>query len=136
MNGTEKRLYEIVAPLVMNPAIIRLNNNYPFKTSSRYKWYIALEQDEPIGFMPVKDGDGRRSIDNYYIQGDRNDVIDSLLARVTGETARGDVLTAVVHKRHVGAFVRNGFGSFIEWTKYDKMEYNTDRTHGEAAGCL
>ena len=30
LQGTDKLLYELVAPLVMNPAILRQNNNYPF----------------------------------------------------------------------------------------------------------
>ena len=136
LNGTEKKLYEIVAPLVMNPAIIRQNNNYPFKTSNRYTWYIAFEEKELVGFMPVKKSDGRCCIDNYYIQGDRDDVIDGMLAYISGEVSCGNILTAIVHKRHVKAFARNGFGSFIEWTKYDKMEYNTNKTHGKTAGCL
>jgi hypothetical protein len=37
LQGTDKLLYELVAPLVMNPAILRQNNNYPFKTS-RFVW--------------------------------------------------------------------------------------------------
>ena len=43
LKGTDKRMYELVAPLIMNPAIIRQNNNYPFKTTDHYLWYIAKE---------------------------------------------------------------------------------------------
>ena len=38
LQGTDKLLYELVAPLVMNPAILRQNNNYPFKTSRSHVW--------------------------------------------------------------------------------------------------
>ena len=31
LKGTEKRMYELIAPLIMNADIIRINNNYPFK---------------------------------------------------------------------------------------------------------
>ena len=41
LNGVDARLYPLVGPLVMNPAILRQNNNYPFKTSNRYLWYIG-----------------------------------------------------------------------------------------------
>ena len=33
-DGIDKGLYELVAPVVMNPAVLRQNNNYPFKTTS------------------------------------------------------------------------------------------------------
>jgi uncharacterized membrane protein len=44
LQGTDKLLYELVAPLVMNPAILRQNNNYPFKTSRSHVWYIAFHE--------------------------------------------------------------------------------------------
>ena len=42
--GTDARLYALVAPLVMSVPIIRQNNNYPFKTSRKHLWFIALER--------------------------------------------------------------------------------------------
>ena len=56
LQGTDKLLYELVAPLVMNPAILRQNNNYPFKTSRSHVWYIAFHETAVVGFMPVKKG--------------------------------------------------------------------------------
>ena len=41
--GSEERLCHLVAPLVTNPGVIRQNNNYPFKTSARYIWFVAIE---------------------------------------------------------------------------------------------
>ena len=43
LNGTEKRLYQLVAPLVMNPKVLKQNNNYPFRTSENFKWFVAVE---------------------------------------------------------------------------------------------
>ena len=40
VNGTEKRLYELVAPLVMNPKVLNYNNDYPFKTGEKFIWFI------------------------------------------------------------------------------------------------
>ena len=54
LHGTEDRLYELVARLVMNPDIIRQNNNYPFKTTPQHIWYICMCDGEVVGFMPVK----------------------------------------------------------------------------------
>ena len=110
INGTDRKLYELVAPLVMNPAILRQNNNYPFKTSRRHRWFIALDNDSNVaGFLPVRNTTGRPYIDNYYVRGDREDE---------------RTLTALVHKRHVIAFEKNGFSTFLEWKNYHKMDYN------------
>ena len=35
VQGTEKRLYQLIAPLVMNPDVLSANNNYPFKTTEQ-----------------------------------------------------------------------------------------------------
>jgi len=130
LDGTDKKLYEIVAPLVMNPAVLRQNNDYPFKTSHCHKWFIALDDYGNIaGFMPVKETANRPCIDNYYIQGDCNEVIDLLLTRIKKDPAYGGTLTAVVHKRHIAAFVRNGFSTFLELKNYDKMDYNAKIRH-------
>lgn len=131
LNGTEKRLYELVAPLVMNPAVLRQNNNYPFKTSHRHHWFIAVDSyGEVAGFMPVKSTSGRPCIDNYYIRGDRDEVIDLLLDAIKVVPEYDGKLTAVVHKRHVAAFARNGFSTYLEWKNYDKMDYNAKTGYG------
>ncbi len=116
INGTDRKLYELVAPLVRKPAILRQNNNSPFKTSLRYRWFIALDNDGSVaGFFPVRSTTGRPYIDNYYIRGDREDTIERLLdvAKVEPEYER--TLTALVHKRHVAAFEKNGLTTFLEW---------------------
>lgn len=41
LQGLDGRLFDLVAPLVMNPAVLRQNNNYPFKTTRNHVWYIA-----------------------------------------------------------------------------------------------
>ena len=68
--GTDARLYALVAPLVMSVPIIRQNNNYPFKTSRKHLWFIALERGEVKGFMPVERKTAGACIDNYYLAGD------------------------------------------------------------------
>ena len=125
INGTDRKLYELVAPLVMNPAILRQNNNYPFKTSRRHRWFIALDNDSCVaGFLPVRNTTGRPYIDNYYIRGDREDTIEMLLDAAKKEPEYERTLTALVHKRHVIAFEKNGFSTFLEWKNYHKMDYN------------
>lgn len=123
LGGTEKKLYELVAPLVMNPAVIRQNNNYPFKTSAKYIWYLALDGNEVVGFIPLKPTNNGYCIDNYYIKGDDSETIVFLLKNVVKNSADSRILTAVVNKRHVKDFQENYFKTFLELKNYNKMEY-------------
>ena len=68
-NGKEQRLYELVAPLVMDSDVIRANHNYPFKTGENYVWFVAIDkQDRVIGFLPMEQKKQARCIiNNYYI---------------------------------------------------------------------
>lgn len=128
LGGVDKKLYELVAPLVMNPAIIRQNNNYPFKTSRNHTWYIAVENELVTGFIPVKTGTTTLLIDNYYISGDSTTVIECLLNKIIADFNEPGILSALVHKRHIDVFKKHGFQTTKIWSKYDKMQYNpTDR---------
>ena len=44
IQGQDKILYQLVAPLIMNPDVLRYNNGYPFKTSENFQWYIAVSK--------------------------------------------------------------------------------------------
>ena len=79
LQGLDGRLFDLVAPLVMNPAVLRQNNNYPFKTTRNHVWYIAMDEQRVLGFMPVKMTLTNNCIDNYYISGDNSSVIEVLL---------------------------------------------------------
>ena len=49
LQGTEKRLYQLVAPLVMNPEVLKQNYNYPFRTSESFVWFVAVDGKEVVG---------------------------------------------------------------------------------------
>ena len=53
LHGTDKKLYELVAPLVMSPEVLKQNYNYPFRTSEEYEWFVALDNKHVVGFVPV-----------------------------------------------------------------------------------
>lgn len=124
LEGLDARLYDLVAPLVMNPAILRQNNNYPFKTTYRHVWYIAMADDTVVGFMPVKKTAEGGCIDNYYISGDDPSTIAQLLDYIVTDVDARWLLTALVHKRHVEVFRHRHFLTNKEWSKYDKMQYD------------
>ena len=52
LHGTDKKLYELVAPLVMSPEVLKQNYNYPFRTSEEYEWFVALDNKHVVGFVP------------------------------------------------------------------------------------
>ena len=121
LQGLDGRLFDLVAPLVMNPAVLRQNNNYPFKTTRNHVWYIAMDEQRVLGFMPVKMTLTNNCIDNYYISGDNSSVIEMLLDRIIHDFSSDGSLVAVVHERHVEDFSMKNFIPCVEWKKYVKM---------------
>ncbi len=120
LQGTDDRLYGLVARLVMNPDILRLNNNYPFKTTPQHTWHICLDDGAVIGFMPAKVYGSGLYIDNYYIADDDPEVLDSLINHILASTDKP--VTALSHKRHVTAFRKQGFISCTVFAQYNKMQ--------------
>ena len=57
LDGLEPQLFNLIGPLAMNPKVLRANNNYPFKTTERFQWYIAVEDNDVTGFVPVEQKD-------------------------------------------------------------------------------
>ena len=124
LQGLDGRLFDLVAPLVMNPAVLRQNNNYPFKTTRNHVWYIAMDEQRVLGFMPVKMTLTNNCIDNYYISGDNSSVIEVLLDRIIHDFSSDGSLVAVVHERHVEDFSMKNFIPCVEWKTYVKMRYH------------
>ena len=104
LQGLDGRLFDLVAPLVMNPAVLRQNNNYPFKTTRNHVWYITMDEQRVLGFMPVKMTLTNNCIDNYYISGDNSSVIEVLLDRIIHDFSSDGSLVAVVHERQWKTF--------------------------------
>lgn len=120
LNGTEKKLYELVAHLVMDSKVLKQNNNYPFRTSEKFVWYLAIEDEEVIGFIPLECKKFECVINNYYVKDENLDVLRVLLDEVIASTAE-KMLTAVVIILHHEAFKEAGFTDEKVWTRYVKM---------------
>ena len=115
LQGTDKKLYELIAPLVLNPAVLRQNNNYPFKTGPKYTWYIAIEKEQTSVSSLM--------INNYYIKGDNLTILDKLLSEILANINSDIELWATVHKRHVQSYKLKDFRTHIEWKNYERMLY-------------
>ena len=125
--GTDKKLYSLVAPLVMNAEVLKQNNGFPFKTSEEHTWYVAVNGKKAVGFLPFVHKGGRRIyIDNYFIQSDDAVILDALLDQVTDDYYPDTDVTALVHKRHVPLFKRNHFRTTKDWKNYETMQYEPE----------
>ena len=75
--------------MVMDPEVIRANNNYPFKTGEEYVWFIAIEDKEVVGFVPVEQKSRKKAvINNYYVKAEgtvREEILSHLLPAVVAE---------------------------------------------------
>lgn len=122
MSGTSPELYNCIAPLVMNPEIIKYNHNYPFKTNDSFIWFVAFSANQVVGFFPVEVRKKSLIINNYYVSKDDEGVFLSLLKSVANELLEGEkVLEAVVQKPHESYFRAQGFEVERAWSLYLKM---------------
>ena len=75
--------------MVMDPEVIRANNNYPFKTGEEYVWFIAIEDKEVVGFVPVEQKSRKKAvINNYYVKAEgtvREEILSHLLPAIVAE---------------------------------------------------
>ena len=122
LQGTDKRLYELVAPLVMNPEILKQNYNYPFRTSEDFVWFVAVDKKKVIGFIPVEEKKKEYVINNYYIESNNEDTLKLLLEKVISETTASKELISVTFMEHCSLFKELGFSEEKVWTRYVKMK--------------
>lgn len=121
--GTEERLYALVAPLIMSVPVIRQNNNYPFKTSRKHLWLVALDEGKVVGFMPAESRPSGVFIDNYYSVSDSPELLMLLAREAIAEFAGTSPLYVMAHMRHADLFKACGFVEVKRWKLYVKMEY-------------
>lgn len=107
--------------------VIRANNNYPFKTSEDFVWYIAIDNKDVIGFIPVEQKSGKKAvINNYYVAAvdeKRKEILSLLLSSVvTAFIPAGWTLNSVTLIQDQETFEKFEFASMDKkWTRYVKM---------------
>ena len=122
LQGNDKRLYELVAPLVMNPEVLRQNHNYPFRTTENFAWFIGMEKKNVFGFIPVEHKKKEYIINNYYVKDNKEETLKLLLEKVISETNADVNLTSVTFIEHRQVFKELGFSEEKVWTRYVKMK--------------
>jgi len=122
LHGTDKKLYALVAPLVMNPEVLKQNYNYPFRTSEQFEWFIAVEKRRVAGFVPVECRKSESVINNYYIKDKKPETLKLLLERIVETMGEESVLAAVAFLEDKGLFAELGFREEKTWTRYVRMK--------------
>lgn len=111
----------------MDPDVIRANNNYPFKTNEDFVWYIAIDNREVVGFVPIEQKSGKKAvINNYYVAAvdeQRKDILShSAISIVTAFIPEGWTLDSVTLIQDQETFEKFEFTSMDKkWTRYVKM---------------
>lgn len=121
VGGTDAELYPLVGPLVMNPAVLRQNFNFPFRTSEKFRWFIALDCECVAGFIPLERKRSESVINNYYIAGKKADVLRRLVQEVIAEADEQVTLSAIAFLEDKELFEELGFKQEKLWTRYAKM---------------
>ena len=121
MGGTDGRLYPLVGPLVMNPKVLKQNNNFPFRTSENYMWYIAEEDGRVLGFIPLEKKRNEYVINNYYVENKSERVLRALLEAIADDRDSEITLVAIALLDDRFVFKERGFVVEKEWTRYVRM---------------
>ncbi|MDR2765754.1 MAG: hypothetical protein LBB90_12075 [Tannerella sp.] len=125
LQGTEKRLYDLVAPLVLNPSVIRQNNGVAFKTATNHIWIVAVSDDGAcIGFLPVQKKGNTGEINNYHIQ-NRDEKLLKLLMRQVIKLAKKqkfEAIDIIAQKHDYKTVLKFGFISEKEFVKYTRFK--------------
>lgn len=124
LQGTDARLYPLVGPLVMNPRVLKQNYNFPFRTTEKFVWYIAIDDDVVLGFVPVECKGHECVINNYYIEKKNQDVLKLLLEKIVSTTDKELELVSVTFLEDRLLFQEMGFSEEKVWTRYVKMKKN------------
>jgi hypothetical protein len=115
--GTDNRLYELIAPFVMNPEVIRLNGGYPFKNTEDHLWYISVKGKNMVtGFISIVND----HLCNDFTWEDK-DLLRILIERVFMDIEKGTLVTFVADNSDRPLLEEMGFSLQKEWTKYFKM---------------
>lgn len=121
LTGTEDRLYELVAHLVMNPDVLKQNRNYPFKTSEAFIWFVTIENEEVVGFLPVEIRETNAIINNYYALEEDLKILDAMIKKASEYFHKDYTLISITQNQHIQAFIPNKFVIDHEWKNYVKM---------------
>lgn len=115
--GTDKRLYELIGPFVMDPAVIKMNGGYPFKNTEDHVWYIAIRgKNLVMGFISIVDN----KLCNDFTWQDY-DLLKRLINQAISGFKAGTVISFMAEHSDISTLEKLGFVIEREGVKYSKM---------------
>jgi hypothetical protein len=127
LQGTEKRLYDLVAPLVLNPSVIRQNGGFAFKTTPKHTWIVSVAEDgNCVGFLPIQIKNNICKVNNYYIKNRNEDVFSSLLKKALeyAKKQKFEALDIIAQTEDYPTIQRHGLSpetKFVNYTRFRKQ---------------
>lgn len=115
--GTDKRLYELIGPFVMDPTVIKMNGGYPFKNTEDHVWYIAIRgKNLVMGFISIVDN----KLCNDFTWQDY-DLLKRLINQAILGFKTGTVISFMAEHSDIPTLEKLGFVIEREGVKYSKM---------------
>ena len=121
LNGTDKRLYQLIAPLAMNSVIVKENGKVPITTSTKHIWYVAVDKRKVVGFLAITGGNIKH---DYYCN---LEVFEDLLRNLMSDY-HNSTLKYVASNVEVPIMKKNGFTTEKTSTNYFYMKYERKET--------
>jgi hypothetical protein len=121
LNGTNKRMYRLIAPFAMNRAIIRQNGGVPMTTSEKHVWYVAITGRKTVGFLSLT---GNTIKNDYY---NDTEVLEQLLRNLMSDYPNL-ALRYVASTAEFSVLEKLGFVIEKRSTNYFYMKYERKKT--------
>ena len=122
LHGTDKKLYELVAPLVMSPEVLKQNYNYPFQMYSDVVMELGKSFfEERIDAMKERKGVKQ---DIELDAEDLKELVKEFKQIYLEKQGEESSLTAVSFVEDRDVFSELGFLEDKVWTRYVKMKKN------------
>ncbi len=118
--GTDRRLYELIGPFVMNPEVIRLNGGYPFKNTEDHLWYISIKGKNMVtGFISVVETSNIKICNDFTWQ-DYN-LLERLIREALSDMEKGMRVSFIADAEDIPVLEKLGFTVKAKGVKYSKM---------------
>lgn len=115
--GTDKCLYELIGPFVMDPTVIKMNGGYPFKNTEDHVWYIAIRgKNLVMGFISIVDN----KLCNDFTWQDY-DLLKRLINQAISGFKTGTIISFMAEHSDIPTLEKLGFVIEREGVKYSKM---------------
>jgi hypothetical protein len=127
LKPTDDRLYSLICKLVVNPAVLRQNDNVAFKVTPNAVWFVATDDNDTcVGFLPSAKKGTITEINNYYIK-DRDVKVFSTLLSLAARAAKKEgqkSLIIIAQEQDWALLKRLKYRvekQFVKYARYEKV---------------